>query len=441
MIKKFFSFLLISFLFFGMYSAGAVMLYDKELNSASALVVDMNTDAPIVEKNINERRSPASLTKIMTFIVAYESAKDINKTKVKVRQEVLDQVDPESSGVKLKNGEELSLSDLFKAMLISSSGYAAKVIADYCGGGDISNFVNKMNEKAQLVGCQNTHFANPDGFYDADQYSTALDIYKITRYAMNIPGFLNIVSKSECNIFGDERDPVITTNSMMDPKRGGSYYYPYVKGIKTGYVEEAGRCLVSYAQKGKSSYISVVMGGPVKDDNGNKIEKNMAMVDTKNIYIWAFDELKPVKLYSKNTPIDEIPIELVWNHDKLLLLPEVDFSPSLPTNFNQKDISLKVNIPEKIEAPISCGDVVGNADVFYKGQKIGSFNVVSSSTFKKSYFLVVLRFLRRLFRNPIFIVVFSLFSILLVLYLLLLIRANRIRKRREKIKRFPPRRR
>jgi len=183
------------------------------------------------------------------------------------------------------------------------------------------------------------------------------------------------------------------------------------------------------------------MGGPVKDDNGNKIEKNMAMVDTKNIYIWAFDELKPVKLYSKNTPIDEIPIELVWNHDKLLLLPEVDFSPSLPMDFNQKDISLKVNIPEKIEAPISCGDVVGNADVFYKGQKIGSFNVVSSSTFKKSYFLVVLRFLGRVFKNPIFIVVFSLFSILLVLYLLLLIRANRIRKRREKIKRFPPRRR
>lgn len=441
MIKKFFSFLLVSLFVFGTYGASAAMLYDKELNSSAVYVVDMNTNISIIEKNVNERRSPASLTKMMTFIVACEMAEDINKTKIKVRQEVLDKVDPDSSGVRLKNDEEISLNNLFHAMLISSSGYAAMVVADYFGGGDIASFVDKMNAKAESLGCADTHFVNPDGFYHADQYSTALDIYKITRYAMNIPGFLNIVSKSECNIFGDERDPVITTNSMLDAKRGGEYYYPYVKGIKTGYVSEAGRCLVSFAEKNGSSYLSVVMGGPVQDSDGNKIGKNMAMIDTKNIYIWAFDELKKVKLYSKNSPIDEIPIELVWNHDKLLLIPEIDFATSLPADFNQKDVTLKVNIPEKIEAPVEYGDVIGNADVFYKGQKIGSFNVVSSATFKKSYFLVVMRFLVRIVSSPIFIVVFSLFLILLILYLLLLARARRIRKRREKIKRFPPRRR
>ncbi len=441
MIKKFFSFLLVSFFIFGMYGANAAMLYDKELNSAAVYVVDMNTDIPIIEKNINERRSPASLTKMMTFIVAREMAGDINKTKVKVRQEVIDAVDPDSSGVKLKNDEEISLNNLFHAMLISSSGYAAMVIADYFGDGDISKFVDKMNSKAEGLGCINTHFANPDGFYDEDQYSTALDIYKITRYAMNIPGFLNIVSKSECNIFGDDRDPVITTNKMLDPKRGGEYYYPYVKGIKTGYLEEAGRCLVSFAQKNGSSYLSVVMGGPIQDSNGNKIKKNMAMIDTKKIYIWAFDELKQVKLYSKNSPIDEIPIELVWNHDKLLLVPEVDFLTSLPADFKQNDVVLKLSIPEKIEAPVSYGDVIGNADVFYKGQKIGSFNVVSSATFKKSHFLVVMRFLGQIVSSPIFMVIFLLFLVSLIAYLFLLVRARRIRKKRGKIKRFPPRRR
>lgn len=441
MFKKVCSFLFSLFFISMMYGANAAMLYNKELNSAAVYVVDMNTNIPIVEKNINERRSPASLTKMMTFIIAHEMFGDLSQTKVKVRQEVLDKVDPESSGVRLKDGEEISLDNLFKSMLICSSGHAAMVIADYCGGGDIPSFVEKMNEKAKSLGCTDTHFANPDGFYNEDQYSTALDIYKITRYAMNIPEFLNIVSKSECSIFGDSRDPIITTNKMIDPKRGGEYYYPYVKGIKTGYLEEAGRCLASYAEKNNRSYISIVMGGPVKDSNGNKIEKNMAMIDTKNIYMWAFDELKQVKLYPKNLPVDEIPIELVWNHDKLLLVPESDFSIALPPDFNKKDISLKASIPDKIDAPVNCGDVIGGADVFYKGQFMGSFNVVSSATFKKNYFLVVLRFLKNVVSSPIFIVVFSVFVVLLAGYIALLIRANKRKRRRNKIRRFPTKRR
>lgn len=441
MIRKFFAFLLVIIFTFGAFSVNAAMLYKKELHSAAVYFVDMATGIPIIEKNIDEKRSPASLTKMLTFATAYEMAEDVNNIKVKVRQEVLDKVDPDSSGVKLKDGEEIDLMGLFNAMLICSSGDAAMVIADYFGEGDISKFVDKMNEKAKNLGCADTHFVNPDGFYDENQYSTASDIYKITKYAMNFPDFLNIVSKSECNIFGDERDPIITTNKMLDPKRGGKYYYPYVKGIKTGYLDDAGRCLVSYAEKNRRSYISVVMGGPVNDSKGNKIQENMAMIDTKNIYTWAFDELKSAKLYSKNSPIDEIPIEFVWNHDKLLLVPENDFFASLPADFEKKDISLKSSIPEKVKAPIKIGDVVGKADVFYKGELIGSFNVVSSSSFKKSYLLAVLYFFRNIVTSPIFLIIFALILILLIFYLRLFLRANIRRKRKNKIKKFPSRRR
>ncbi len=439
--KKFFSCLLILFLIFGVYGVNAATLYSKELNSKAVYFVDMDTNLPIIEKNINEHRSPASLTKIMTFIVAYELAEDVRSTKITVRQEALDQVDPESSGVKLKGGEELKLMDLLSAMLICSSGDAAMVIADYFGGGNVQNFVNKMNEKAGNLGCTDTHFANPDGFYNENQYSTAADIYKIAKYAMNFPDFLSIVSKSECNIFGDERDPIITTNMMIDSKRGGKYYYPYVRGIKTGYCNEAGKCLASYAQKNGKSYMSVVMGGPVKDSNGNKIQDNMAMIDTKNIYTWAFDELKSAKLYSKNSPIDEIPMEFVWNHDKLLLVPENDFSVSLPANFNKKEISLKTYIPEKVEAPINRGDVVGKADVFYKNELIGSFNVVSSDSFKKNYLLVIIHFFKNIISSPIFFIIFSVIIVLFVICLWRFLIIRKRRRRRGKIKRFPSKRR
>ena len=249
----------------------AFNFFPYNLNSDSVYMLNFDKKLPVVEKNINKRRSPASLTKIMTFIVTYENSTNRENTKVKVSQEVLDGVDPESSGVKLKEGDEISITNLLNCMMISSSGYAAAVLAHHIGG-SIENFVEMMNQKARDIECNDTHFANPDGIYSQNQYSTALDIYKITNYAMQNPEFIDIVGKSECNIFGDERDPVVTTNRMLDKKRGGKYYCPWVRGIKTGYIEDAGRCLVSYAVKDNTTYLAVVMGSPTRDAQGNELE-------------------------------------------------------------------------------------------------------------------------------------------------------------------------
>lgn len=425
---------LLTFMSFG--SVDAVTFYEGDLKSDAVYVVNKDTGTAVVEKNINKKRSPASITKIMTFIVAYEKIKDISTTKVKVTQDVLDLVDPESSGCELKDGEEITALNLFHCMLICSSGDAAMVLANYAGG-TVENFVSLMNEKAVSLGCSNTHFMNPDGFYNADQYVTAEDVYKITTYAMNIPGFLDIVAKSEYSFFGDERDPIITTNKMIDQKRGGEYYLSCVKGIKTGYLEEAGRCLVSYAEKNNSTYIAVVLGGPVTDENGNKIESNAAMIDTKNIYTWLFENLKTMKLYPKDFPVAEIGMGLVWNRDKLLLSPKLDFYSVLPREANKDDITIKVSVPGSVDAPINKDDVLGTADVFYKGQKIGTFDVVSSESFNKNYILVILRVCGQILSSPIFIILFSLLILFSVFYTLMMIRENKRRKRRNKVKRFP----
>lgn len=435
--KKIFIALVAIFMFLNIFSVNAAMLYDEPLNSAAVYVVNKATGMSIIEKNIHEKRSPASLTKMMTYIVACENCKDAEKIKVKVRKDVLDLVDPESSGVKLKEGEEITLYNLFNCMLICSSGDAAMVIADYIGEGNINNFVDKMNQKAQELGCTDTHFENPDGFYNENQYSTAEDIYKIARFAMEFPGFMNIVSRSECNVFGDERDPIITTNKMIDLKRGGEYYCQYVKGIKTGYLQEAGRCLASYAQKGENAYISVVMGGPTVDENGLKIEKNMAMVDTKNIYNWAFENLKTFKLYPKDFPVAEIGLKYVWKHDKLLLVPDMDFSINLPVKAKKEDISLKIDAPDSVEAPVNKGDILGKAEVFYLGQKVGEFNVVSDSTFKKSYILMILKNCEYVVKSPVFIVLVIISIAFLAIYVMIAIRENKKRRRRNKVKKFP----
>ncbi len=435
--KKFYAIIAFTLLFLNVISVNAAMFYEEPLNSVAIYVVDKSSGIPIVEKNIHERRSPASLTKMMTFIIAFENCDDAERTKVIVKKEVLDLVDPESSGVKLKDGEEITLQNLFNCMLICSSGDAAMVIADYIGGGSIENFVNKMNEKALQLGCTDTHFANPDGIYNENQYSTAEDIYKITRYAMNIPNFIDIVSKSECSVFGDERDPLITTNKMIDRKRGGEYYCPYVKGVKTGYIQEAGRCLASYAQKNDNTYIGVVMGGPVEDENGEKIDKNLAMIDTKNIYTWAFDNLKTIKLYPKNMPVAEVNLEYVWNHDKLLLTPDSDFSLNLPYFAKKEDVSIKVIAPNSVEAPVEKGETIGKAEVFYRDQKVGEFNVVSDSSFKKNYFMLVFKNLKKIVQSPLFKIALSIAVIFLIVYIFMIVKENKKRRKRNKIKKFP----
>lgn len=424
-----------SLIFSNAFVSFAANFYQDELNCDSVYVVGKESNMAVVEKNIDKKRSPASLTKIMTYLVSKEIIKDINNEKVTVKKEVLDKVDPESSGCVLKEGEEFTPCELFHGMLISSSGYAAMVLADYAGNG-VENFVNLMNEKAGYLGCENTNFVNPDGIYNENQYTTARDMYLITREAMKDPLFLDIVSKTEYSMFGDARDPIITTNKMIDKKRGGEYYLSCVKGIKTGYVDEAGRCLISYAEKDNNTYITVAMGGPARDENGNYIDKNMAMIDTKNIYLWAFQNLKSVKLFPSNFPVKEIKLGLVKSSDKLLLSPQSDFYLNLPSGVSKDDISLDCDVPEFIDAPIEAGKVLGKAYVSYKGEQVGSFNLISTQTFKKNYFLLILRWLDAIFSSPIFIFFVTAFVIFLILYIRVCVVRYKNKKRKNKIKKF-----
>lgn len=433
-IKKFFSFIgLTAILTLNFSIISAINFYKDNLNCDSVYMVNFNSGMPVVEKNISKRRSPASLTKIMTFIVAYENSQNRNDTKVLITKEILDNVDPESSGSKLKEGESISITDLLHCMMISSSGYCAQALANYIGGGDTQKFVSMMNEKALSLECENTHFENPDGIYNENQYTTAADMYKITKYAMSNPEFLNIVSKSEYTMFGDERDPVITTNHMIDKKRGGKYYCPWVKGIKTGYVNEAGRCLVSYASKDGKTYVTVAMGGPTKDSEGNTISDNMAMIDTLSLYNWAYENLKNITVCARYEPLVQTGLKFVWGKDNIFLSSNQDVNIIVPKEASRDNISLKYNVPEEIESPVKKDDLLGDAEISYEGEKIKSIPLCSSQDFKKSYLLVAFDFLRKVFTSKIFIFSICAFSAILILYILYVIKYNMKMKRKNKI--------
>lgn len=432
MIKKLISFFAaVAFVGLSLTNVSAFNFYEGALNADAVYMIDHDSGIPIVEKNINNRRSPASLTKIVTFLVTYENCPNIDETKVTVSKEALDMVDPESSGSPLKEGEEYSVNDLLHCMMISSSGYCAVVLAHYIGGGNIEKFVEMMNSKVQELGCNDTHFENPDGIHSENQYTTASDMYKITDYAMKNQVFLDIVAKSEHRMFGDGRDPVVTTNQLM--RKGGKFYLPYVKGIKTGYTREAGRCLISYAVKNGRTYVAVVMGAPTEDDSGHALADNAAMVDSVNLYNWAFGELKPINICEKYYPLTQTNVRFVWGRDTVVLSAQKDINISLPKNINKDDISLKYDVPEQIDAPVKKGDIIGKATVMYGGEKLLTFNLVSSENLEKNYILVIFSFLHVIFSSRIFMIAFCIFLLVLSSYIVLVLRYNSRKRKKNKV--------
>jgi D-alanyl-D-alanine carboxypeptidase len=412
---------------------GAFSFYNgDEIKTDSVLLVNTDTQLPVFEKNPEKRRSMASLTKIMTYIIVLENVKDLKGEKVKVKKQVLSLVDEDSSIVGLKENDELTVFDLLHCLMIKSGNDAALVLADYVGKNSIDNFVNMMNTKTQELGCTDTHFVNADGMFNENHYSTAKDMYKITSYAMKLPYFMEICGKTRYKVFDDERSILRTTNKMMEPGER-EYYYPYVKGIKTGWHSEAGRCLISYATKDSVSYICVAMGGPETDINGDKIKENFAMLDTKKLYTWAFENLALKTMVNKDAPLGQVKLKYSWGKDKIILSPGIAVRMIVPKDLEFSNLDVEYVLPDFINAPVEAGDLVGTAKLKYDNNLLLETNLVSSETAQFNFFAFIIAKTKDVISSKAFITLFSCLSLLLALYLIFLrLYGKLIRNKRRK---------
>ncbi len=223
-----------------------------EVNAKSALIFDLDSQKILYSKNPKERLPMASLTKIMTAIIALEHPKKGNK--YLVTKDAL--VGENSMG--LTEGEVVSLEDLLYGLILPSGNDAAETLASHFPGGR-EGFIRAMNDKAKSLGLMNTHFTNPSGLEgDGDQYTTAYDLLVITRYALSrFPLFGKVVATYQYAIpytsFHKEFYLENETNLLTT--------YPGVKGVKTGFTPEAGLCLVTYLEYKNHKIIGVLLGG------------------------------------------------------------------------------------------------------------------------------------------------------------------------------------
>lgn len=222
-----------------------------EITARSALIYDLTSNKILYEKNSKEKVPMASLTKIMTAIVALENRKINDKYIVRAQ----DLVGEDSMG--LTQGEVLTLDELLYGLILTSGNDAGETIANnYKNGRDA--FILSMNNKAKALGLENTNFTNPTGLQgDGDQYTTTYDLVAITRYALtNFPIFRKVASTFEYTIEGNENHKQFILQNETNLLTS----YPGVKGVKTGYTPEAGFCLVTYLDYEGHQIIGVILG-------------------------------------------------------------------------------------------------------------------------------------------------------------------------------------
>lgn len=250
---KFFSLLIGACLFSHSLSANYL---DKETadriqkNVDALIAKDMNSKELIYSKDAQKINQPASLTKIMTATLAIESGR-MNDV-VTITKEMIS-VEPTKAGLRV--GEKFYLSDLVKAAMVMSANDAAMAIGVYLGDGDADKFANLMNQKAKKIGMRNTNFTNPCGFDIGNHYSTAQDLLVLSEYAIKNSAF-NEMAKLKRHDFQaintKKRYAAYTHNKLLNS-------YKYAVGIKTGYTQKAGPCLIARAKNGNKDVLVVML--------------------------------------------------------------------------------------------------------------------------------------------------------------------------------------
>lgn len=408
--------------------------------SEAAYLVNNETGRVIYEKNADKMLSPASLVTIMTAIIAIENCSDLEGTVVTAPTSIFDELYTlGAANVDIRHGEEVRMIDLLYAMILRSACEAASIIANYIGNGDNAVFVEMMNQKAQEIGATHTHFANPHGLPDDNQYTTAKDMYLITKYAMEMdPIFMTIASTDSYTLPATNKhaaERTIThTNSMMNESRGGAQYSPYVRGVKTG-ATNTGRNLVSTATKDAYSYTLVTLNAPRYYENGDEITDNQSFVDAKQLYTWAFNNYAVRTVMKTSTPQGEVKVELAKDKDTIPVYPAEDVTYLMHGDIDTSSIQRVLTLPDSIDAPVAEGQVLGAMEVKLDDVTIATVDLVAGETLERSSWLEFLRKVKGFFSSVWFKLAIVVVLLLIAAYIVFAILYNNRKRRRRKAKR------
>lgn len=398
---------------------------DVPVQADAYMLVDLDTDEVIAQKNKDKVKYPASLTKIVTTMVSLNNIKDLQETAI-VSQHAIDAVSGRDAQVAgLKAGDSVNYEQLLYLTMVYSACDACQVLAESIGGSEEA-FADMMNEWVKSIGCKNTHFTNPDGLHDDEHYTTAADMKLITLAAIENPTFLKICSTTSYT-YGDTT--FTHTNFMLD-KSQSLYYYAYAQGIKTGSTSQAGYCVITMAQKDDHRYLVVVMDSPMQSVNGE--EAKGSFIDAKAIFEWAF-AMKSAVLADTAQAVQSIAVIDGKGADSVALVPAKEVSALVPQNADLTQLEVKaLKLPASLKAPVKEGDTVCKAVITYRGKTIAETELVAQNDVKLNVFARIFRVLGEFIKaHPILFILILLLLAFIVFVIIQSVRKKKARKRKE----------
>lgn len=341
------------------------------VTATSAIVMEASTGHVIYSRNPNQRMFPASTTKMVTLIMALENGKPdeivtVGKNAFGV----------EGSTLFLETGDKIPLKELLTGMIMHSGNDAAVAVAEHVDG-NIKTFAEHMTRRAHELGAMGTNFTNPHGLPDANHYTTAYDLALLAAHGFSLENFEEIVSTKE-KTFQWVHDPaklLRSENQMLWIYRGGN-------GVKTGYTDAAGRCLVSAAKRDGVQLVAVVL------DSYFMWNDSIALLD------YGFANVSSEKIVRGDEIVRTLPV--VSGHKKTMPIKTAD-DIIVPIFKNSDDYEIKYDLPNFLTAPIKKGEAVGQVRVMLDGKEVASTDLIATENdTQKSFFKMLWENLKKL---------------------------------------------
>lgn len=320
---------------------------ELELYASAAALMDAENGRILYEKNGQEKKANASTTKIMTCILALELG-DLDAV-VTFSANAAAQPDVQMNACE---GEQYYLKDLLYALMLESYNDVAVAIAESIGG-SVEGFADLMNEKAEEIGAFDTHFVTPNGLDAEGHYTTACDLAKIARYAIQNPDFLEIIQKSAhsfTELNGKRSVSVVNRDAFLTSYDGAI-------GIKTGFTGNAGYCFVGAVKRDGKTFISVVLA------SGWPPHKTYKWADTRLLMDYGMNRYSERTILDSDFTLPEIRVENGIEAASVSVDMEPDVQLSLLMR-EDETVRYEVHLPDVLEAPVVKGDIAGSLDVY-----------------------------------------------------------------------------
>lgn len=407
----------------------------EDMRSEAYLLVNIDTGATVFSQNADKQLKCASLVKTATALVVVENCEDLDAMVTVTESAISPLKGLYSSSADLEAGEQMSVRNLLYCMMLENANDASNVLAEYIGG-SIENFIKMMNDRAKELGCNNTNFTNAHGLDEEGEYTTANDMYLITKKVLEYSVLADMAAVVDYVVPATNMSEERELNNWFDMIENGTrYYYSYAKGFKCGMTDEAKRCASVVGTKDAYSYIGIILGCPSECIDNCGYPDNTALYEARRMLRWAFSNLRMTTVAEPTDVMTSVPVALSADADHIRLVPEKQIQALLLSSVDEASLEYIYETQENIMAPVEKGQVLGSVKIKYADSVIADVNLVAGDSVKRSGMMFMGYLAKKIFLSPIFIII-AVVVILGVLLYMAVIYNNYKKKQKETRKRL-----